>query len=212
LVKNSNFYRNFGYETYLGLIRSRTMFLVYIASQRCINECKRIGFLCMDKCPCHGDCPLGCTNCESWACNEQCLDPSQNSEAVMCVNSGIKKFDECSAKCFEDTECISFCTVELTSALDQCPCGEECPRGCPCDGWDCSCSTIDGMHYAEMCLILINTTVGECIDDCAGNIDCIIHCTNQYQDNMDNCPCGINCPSRFPIHIYLRSFASPGPC
>ena len=47
----------------------------------CVNGCKRDGFVCMDACPCHSECPIGCLNCDSWACNA-CEDPSINENVI----------------------------------------------------------------------------------------------------------------------------------
>ena len=50
--------------------------------------------------------------------------------------------DEIQAKCLKgchvgDSRCIQLCTVGYTNELNNCPCGKNCPDGCPCDIWEC---------------------------------------------------------------------------
>lgn len=46
----------------------------------CINGCKQDGFACLDSCPCHTGCPLGCENCDSWVCGT-CTDQENDPHA-----------------------------------------------------------------------------------------------------------------------------------
>ena len=43
---------------------------------------KREFFTYVDECPCHADCPLGCTGCDHWSCSHPCDAPETYPEAV----------------------------------------------------------------------------------------------------------------------------------
>ena len=52
----------------------------------CINGCKRDGFVCLDSCPCHPGCPLGCENCDSWVCEDTPNEDTPN-DTLLVINS-----------------------------------------------------------------------------------------------------------------------------
>jgi len=51
--------------------------------QSCLNECRRNAFMCSEPCPCHAECPLGCQDCPSWACVDNCEHASTNEQALI---------------------------------------------------------------------------------------------------------------------------------
>ena len=53
-------------------------------TEECDAECVRQGFFCCEICPCHGSCPLGCDDCNSWACGS-CI----GSDSEKCNNDTI---------------------------------------------------------------------------------------------------------------------------
>ena len=92
--------------------------------------------LCKVECPCHTNCPQGCP-CPGWQC--PCEIRGENHlEHEKCKSVA----DEHQAKCLKgchvgDSRCIQLCTVGYTNELNNCPCGKNCPDGCPCDIWEC---------------------------------------------------------------------------
>ena len=94
-------------------------------------------------CPCHADCPVGCVECESWACNDQCDNPDDSSsilEVFLAFSSRIElqlnikcqaDADMTLAVCFEhcedDVACGTTCLNDFEENLEFCPCGSHCP-------------------------------------------------------------------------------------
>ena len=71
-----------------------------------------------------------------------------------CTIDDIDDFHRCEdslsielGKCFEACGAVSSCIVECSAkyeeALNECPCMEGCPGGCPCPGWDCEAPIIN---------------------------------------------------------------------
>jgi len=48
----------------------------------CTDQCKSDFYSCADACPCHTDCPLGCIDCENWACENDCDPPEENQDKI----------------------------------------------------------------------------------------------------------------------------------
>ena len=114
------------------------------ASTACIGKCRRETFICIDACPCHADCPLGCIDCDSWACQNICQNPD---ELQKCTEFMEETLSECESHCNADIGCLVDCLYQFEENLTHCPCGEKCSAGCPCTGcddcWECVQSCID---------------------------------------------------------------------
>jgi len=77
-----------------------------------------------------------------------------------------------------------------------------CTVGCPCDGcescWPCedlipeSCQHPEQNENSNRCRQMANDNQIICGSKCT-NLDCFDDCWNQYQIDIDNCPCGLNC-------------------
>merc|ERR1712130_1091147 len=44
------------------------------SDEACKSKCKRQAFECIEICPCHPGCPLGCDDCKHWSCTSPCDD------------------------------------------------------------------------------------------------------------------------------------------
>ena len=75
-----------------------------------------------------------------------------------CTIDDIDDFHRCEdslsielRKCFEACGAVSACIVECSAkyeeALNECPCMEGCPGGCPCPGWDCEAPIINQVRF-----------------------------------------------------------------
>ena len=64
--------------------------------------------------------------------------------------------DECIGECSNDMTCMSSCASRFLVALERCPCSDNCPGGCPCEGCnDCwSCTPPD--HMINDTILVIN--------------------------------------------------------
>lgn len=92
----------------------------------CLTGCKRDAFVCLDACPCHPGCPLGCDGCDHWAC-EKCGEPETQLHVEQCTTFAAEHREQCETKCQGEANCVQLCTIEFTRELDYCPCSIQCP-------------------------------------------------------------------------------------
>lgn len=79
----------------------------------------------MDSCPCHADCPLGCSNCDSWVCGE-CTD-LDNPQVNLCEHEAEQDVYVCQSECDGNVECFRLCVEVYDDQLQLCPCHAYCP-------------------------------------------------------------------------------------
>ena len=103
----------------------------------CKFECHFNQNQCTDNCPCMRNCPNGCENCGFCACYEI----ESNQDFINCRNDLEESYITCLAECSHDPVCMSDCLRIYDQSLEKCPCGEECPNGCPCEGYECTETT-----------------------------------------------------------------------
>ena len=48
----------------------------------CVDQCKMCFYNCTEFCPCHAEYPLGCAECDSWACLNECSIPEENPDKI----------------------------------------------------------------------------------------------------------------------------------
>ena len=96
---------------------------------------------CIQKCPCFSECEAGCDGCANGICT--CAYPDNNEDYVTCVGKVENDYFKCLSACTPgDVHCVSMCGVDFNANLDECPCNDGCPTGCPCDGYDCGASNL----------------------------------------------------------------------
>ena len=47
------------------------------------------------------------------------------------------RLSQCLNDCGEDSACRSACNRDYSDSINNCPCEENCPFGCPCSEYDC---------------------------------------------------------------------------
>lgn len=105
-------------------------------STACIFDCELKLAECIDACPCNRDCPKGCVDCPSPFCT--CRKPESDPDLIECRHQFESVYFDCSSYCqIGDFDCIGECTRQYDENMKLCPCGEECPNGCPCPVYDC---------------------------------------------------------------------------
>ena len=103
----------------------------------CERICIREGFDCIDRCPCHADCILGCENCPADVCSI-CAFPEENEDHLKCFAELENELFQCIQNCGGSSSCVTLCTVQYSQNILNCPCEEGCPDGCPCPNYQCS--------------------------------------------------------------------------
>ena len=76
---------------------------------------------CIDKCPCFGDCELGCSGCQNEIC--QCADLDNNEDYKTCEAEVDIAYGECILNCQKgDSLCLTECTRIYAEEIEKCPC------------------------------------------------------------------------------------------
>lgn len=114
------------------------------ANGYCEFECGEELIECINACPCYQNCPSGCSECESDFC--PCTDPESNVDYVECSTLAYNQFVTCIGACGpESPACYDKCNNEYVRQLNQCPCRDGCPLGCPCEEYQCTSTTTTTM-------------------------------------------------------------------
>merc|ERR1711935_1139757 len=102
----------------------------------CAFECSLELDNCIQSCPCFSQCPDGCSDCTNSIC--VCAHPDDNPDYVNCVDWVESVYVECLVSCQAgDVHCLSICGQTYSRMLNECPCEDGCPNGCPCDAYEC---------------------------------------------------------------------------
>ena len=119
-----------------------------------VSDCLFESASCINSCPCFVDCESGCENCPSEYCS--CYDVSINLDFQQCKAQFEAVYESCllgqweavkfqrlicSACSNGDYICYQNCARVFDENLNDCPCGEKCPAGCPCPSYDCDQTT-----------------------------------------------------------------------
>ena len=67
---------------------------------------------------------------------ESC-DKDSNPDADSCKNEASSILSQCLNDCGEDSACRSACNRDYSEQVNNCPCEENCPFGCPCPDYNC---------------------------------------------------------------------------
>ena len=62
---------------------------------------------------------------------------NQNKDYKDCKQIVDDSFMECIESCDEDTLCVVQCNRTYSTNLSNCPCRDNCPKGCPCPNYEC---------------------------------------------------------------------------
>ena len=125
----------------------------------CYEACIETDAKCTNMCPCYKHCWDGCP-CEhhsQWCPNETCQ--SENAISFKhCVHETEELFMQCTFSCDAfDLACHQQCTADYNDNLQKCPCGAQCPDGCPCDHWNCHAEEQPAAHD-DIHLLMLNPT------------------------------------------------------
>jgi len=109
---------------------------------------------------------------------------------------------ECLVTCAGDTSCLSQCSREFLTCVDNCPCFINCYEGCPCDYGSEYCGTecieANQKDY-DKCESDASDLLDACQADCdISDRDCNFHCLDLFYNELDQCPCMSGCPDGCP--------------
>ena len=123
----------------------------------CFDACIETDAKCTNMCPCYANCWEGCP-CEQhsqWCPNETC----QNANEIpfkYCVHETEELFVQCTFSCdVFDLVCHQQCAGDYSANLQKCPCGAQCPDGCPCEHWNCHAEEPPAAHD-DIHLLMLN--------------------------------------------------------
>jgi len=141
------------------------------------------------------------------------LDANYDSseEAARCKAKCLDDFEECGEQCHV-TGCDNDCRRGMARCLDSCPYGSQCPNGCDeCENWACQTTCRDPANERdwETCRDMADAAFLECNYGCGTDVDCILHCIEQNEQNLSNCPCGANCLDGCPCSNFDCSLLHP---
>ena len=103
----------------------------------CAFGCDYGAVNCAHSCPCFEECPTGCDGCVTPFCS--CHDYLTNPDYIACERQAEVSYNRCLVECpTGDFLCIGACNREYQKTLEDCPCRENCPNGCPCENYDCN--------------------------------------------------------------------------
>ena len=106
----------------------------------CLIQCDYDHNDCVDVCPCHRDCLLGCSQCQD---SPYCVcygEPTE--ENIRCLDEFEDEYIVCIVGCdHHDLDCVALCARLYDENVLKCPCNVGCPQGCPCPEFECSTTT-----------------------------------------------------------------------
>ena len=73
---------------------------------------------------------------------EKCGDQTSNPDYAKCEEYMKANYTSCINICPPgDSTCLAACVEQYNENLNNCPCNENCPLGCPCPNYTCASST-----------------------------------------------------------------------
>merc|ERR1712226_1841424 len=119
--------------------------------------------------------------------NEDCVDIILGK---LCNEQCVGYLVDCVAKCDNDSVCIANCGREESDCVNSCPCNADCIDGCDgCEHPFCTqCEDIDLNEDYQKCEGKITETFEKCLAACTGDSSCIIGCSQQYENDLKECP------------------------
>ena len=95
-------------------------------------------------------------------------------------------------------------SVNHVSPLLLSPCHAHCPQGCQnCASEFCVCSVPGDNEDFVVCNTEVSTDFVGCLSVCApANTTCSIDCNRHYNEQVNECPCWLNCPGGCPCPVY----------
>ena len=132
-------------------------------------------------------------------------------DACQAHNSGV--FEDCIASC-EDSRCQAICLENNQLAMDNCPCSTNCPNGC--DGCQSTfCGACDNpqandVNY-QVCVDKNSGFLDFCLKQCSNDPTCHRTCYDEFESNLEDCPCMKNCPNGCPCEDSTKARHSSFP-
>ena len=188
----------------------------------CIHDCRLDENICVSRCPCYPECPLGCP-CPGWCGGESPSDKCEaiwGNEAQACDSDCRIQRDQCITACNGDSPCEDECNRQyLEECSYYCPCHTYCQNGCSCPPTndlgnsycpdhipipdkecmdmgceDNHCNSDISKQCRDQCTNLAYT----CVMQCFGDPACEAICRANDIDCINKCPCYPECPNGCP--------------
>ena len=131
----------------------------------------------------------GCFTCLNAICfPEECDSDDINVNYKKCLEDLQDVYGECTLDCYAtqpfDPDCILDCSNSFVGDHDNCPCQTGCPKGCPCENYDCQ---IDDSTDDYSVLVLQhgggNNKLDPFVIDFNGSVNKEV--TFRFEDNTD---------------------------
>ena len=101
----------------------------------------------------------------------------------------------------EDSRCQAICLENNMQAMEDCPCASNCPNGCDgCQSIFCGTCVdpeIDDVNY-KVCVDRNSADLDFCLKRCTNDVSCHRSCYDDFESNLEDCPCMKNCPAGCP--------------
>ena len=96
------------------------------------------------------------------------------------------------------------CYSSLTACINQCPCQENCPKGCEdCENSICECQDLSNSPSYKVCEKQVKENFENCTLDCREtDYNCLSLCNKYFNDQLNKCPCQEECPNGCPCPTY----------
>ncbi|CAG5104562.1 Oidioi.mRNA.OKI2018_I69.chr1.g1338.t1.cds [Oikopleura dioica] len=101
-------------------------------SSSCERQCAGEWTDCYRACPCDELCPNGCENCANPICS--CKHPENDPYFKQCLKEAGVRLEDCFKSCATNNTCYDGCYDVFDEEKSFCPCMDNCPMGCSCDG------------------------------------------------------------------------------
>jgi len=193
----------------------------------CIHNCRLDENICVSRCPCYPECPLGCP-CPGW-----CNDEPNKCEVIwgdankQCTADCRAQRDDCLSGC-DESKCEDECNRQyLEECSYYCPCHTYCPNGCSCPPSndlgnsycppnipdpDPDCLEQDSnSDISKQCRNQCTDLAFTCWSGCYGDPDCEAICRADDIECINKCPCYPECPDGCPCPNWCGNPDVPSP-
>ena len=70
-----------------------------------------------------------------------CQNVESNPDYIACMDMFEDIYIKCLLGCSHDDSCLTYCNREYKANIEECPCQDNCPNGCPCPNYACQETT-----------------------------------------------------------------------
>ena len=196
-------------------------------NEQCLSDCRLEENICVSRCPCYPECPLGCP-CPGWcggvSPNEKC-EAIWGDEAKACDDDCRAQRMDCLNSC-GDALCEDECNRQyLEECSYYCPCHTYCQNGCSCppsnDLGNSYCPDQIPMpdkdcleegsnsDISKQCRNQCTDLAYTCTLKCYGDPTCEALCRAEEIECMNKCPCYPECPEGCPCPNWCGEPGNP---